>query len=108
MCISIPLFYLLPLLMYHFWNKVSVLKQGRSGGDWHLPGEVWNNVGPERLEAQAAKFTRDFAEHGVMWQFAIWLRQFCLIVVGAGRSSCRRASGSRGRLPKVARHRIAA
>ena len=81
MCISIPLFYLLPLLMYHFWNKVSVLKQGRSGGDWHLPGEVWNNVGPERLEAQTAKFTRDFAEHGILWQFAIWLRQFCLIVV---------------------------
>ena len=79
MCISIPLFYLLPLLMYHFWNKVSVLKQGRSGGDWHLPGEVWNNVGPERLEAQAAKFTRDFAEHGVMWQFAIWLRQYTFV-----------------------------
>ena len=59
-------------LRYH----VNVYMRGIAKGDW--PG-----VSPLELDRRLAYLTHRFASHAPNWQFALWLRQWLLLVVGS-------------------------
>ena len=59
-------------LRYH----VNVYMRGIATGDW--PG-----VSPLELDRRLAYLTHRFASHAPNWQFALWLRQWLLLVVGS-------------------------
>ena len=59
-------------LRYH----VGVYMRGIATGDW--PG-----VSPLELDRRLAYLTHRFASHAPNWQFALWLRQWLLLVVGS-------------------------